>query len=480
MMRRILWFGVLCPLWLGACSAPGRGVATDAGSSRTTVEYGATSAAPRVGQREDQVLDVAQVWAGHPVGFALLTHGARQYVAFYDAQRQMTVAARNVHEPTWDFVKLPSHVVWDSHNYITMAIDDSGRVHLAGNMHVGPLVYFRMTRPDDIHSFTQLPAMVGRQETRCTYPVFMRGANHELIFTYRFGQSGNGDQYFNIYDEKTRTWRRLLDTALTAGQGRMNAYFSHMVRGPDGKFHVVWVWRDTYLAQTNHDLSYARSTDLVHWETSDGHPLHTPITLATGEIVDPVPPNGGIINGGCAVGFDGQGRVIISYMKYDAAGMSQLYVARREARGWQSHQISHWSYRWDFHGGGSLGREIGVSPAAALPDGRLVLPYSHVVYGHETFLIDGGSLNGLGLYHPPAASRSASTAAGPHVEADLAKVQSTFPGMQVNWGADLGASTEPGISYRLRWETLGPNRDLPRAVEVPPSMLVVVRQEGLR
>jgi len=419
----------------------------------------------------DQVLDVAPVWAGHPVGFALLTHGTRQYVAFYDADRQMTLAARNTAENTWDSVKLPSRVVWDSHNYITMAEDDAGCLHVAGNMHAVPLVYFRMRRPDDIHSLQQVPAMVGREEDRCTYPIFMPGSHHELIFTYRFGRSGNGDQYFNTYDTRTQTWRRLLDTPLTSGGGKMNAYFSHFTPGPDGRFHVVWVWRDSGNAATNHDLTYARSLDLVHWETSTGHPLTLPITLATGEIVAPVPAHGGIINGGCALGFDGQGRVIVSYMKYDAAGNSQLYVARRDPTGWQSHQISAWSYRWDFQGGGSLAREIEVSPVTALPDGNLLLPYHHVTYGSGAFLINAESLNSLGLYHPPAAPPGTR-----HGNPNLNHLQSAFPGMQVRWTGDLGGPAEQGVSYRLRWETLGPNRDQLRTGELPPpSMLQIVR-----
>ena len=34
---------------------------------------------------------ISMVWAGHPVGFDLLTHGDQQFVAFYDADRHMTV-----------------------------------------------------------------------------------------------------------------------------------------------------------------------------------------------------------------------------------------------------------------------------------------------------------------------------------------------------------------------------------------------------
>ena len=38
--------------------------------------------------------DVAPVTAGFPVRFCLLTDGNRQYVAYYDADHQMTIASR--------------------------------------------------------------------------------------------------------------------------------------------------------------------------------------------------------------------------------------------------------------------------------------------------------------------------------------------------------------------------------------------------
>ncbi len=33
----------------------------------------------------DQVIAIDKVWAGHPVGFSLLTHQSRQYIAYYYA-----------------------------------------------------------------------------------------------------------------------------------------------------------------------------------------------------------------------------------------------------------------------------------------------------------------------------------------------------------------------------------------------------------
>lgn len=172
--------------------------------------------------------DIAPVWPGHPVGFALLTRGRQQLVAFYDADRRMTIGARSLEESRWELVRLPAVLGWDSHNYVTLTVDSAGQIHVSGNMHCHPLVYFRTERPGEIHSFRQVPAMVGRNEQRCTYPRFLKGPQGELIFTYRDGRSGSGDQYCNVYDAKTATWRRLVESPLFSGGGKMNAG----VRGP--------------------------------------------------------------------------------------------------------------------------------------------------------------------------------------------------------------------------------------------------------
>ena len=273
---------------------------------------------------------IARVWAGHPVGFCLLTDAPRQYVAFYDADRWMTVGMRTLGEKEWMLARLPERVGWDSHNSLTLVLDDAGHLHLCGNMHVDPLVYYRTTAPGDVTSFQRIHRMVGPNEDKCTYPLFLRGAENELVFTYRDGKSGEGNQVYNAYDAKTEKWRRLLDSPLTDGEGLMNAYFQGPVKGPDGLFHLCWVWRDHSGCESNHDLSYARSRDLLHWEDSRGNALSLPIKLADCDIVDPVPVKGGMINGNHKIGFDSKNRVVISYHKFDENGITQLYNARLE------------------------------------------------------------------------------------------------------------------------------------------------------
>ena len=133
---------------------------------------------------------------------------------------------------------------------------------------------------------------------------------------------------------------------------------------------MVWVWRDSPNAETNHDLSYARSRDLVSWQTAAGQALTLPITLATSDIVDPVPVNGGMINNNTKVGFDAQNRPIVAYHKFDTAGNTQLYNARFEGGRWVTHKTSSWTYRWAFSGQGTLVFEIQVEPVEGRRGGR--------------------------------------------------------------------------------------------------------------
>lgn len=411
----------------------------------------------------EEVAEIAPVWAGHPVRFALLTHGRRQFVAFYDAKRQMCVATRKLDEDEWQIVRLPSRIGWDSHNYITMAVDANDCLHISGNMHCVPLIYFRTSKPLDITSFEQIPAMIGKEEKRCTYPRFIRGHDGRLIFVYRNGSSGNGSRYFNVYDPKTRRWKRLFDVPLFDGQGQRNAYFVGPVRDKAGIFHVCWVWRDTPDCNTNHHLSYTRSKDLVNWETSDGRRIELPITFENAEVIDPVPPGGGLLNGNTKIGFDAQGRVVIGYHKFDADGNTQIYNARREASGWKIYQTSDWDTRWAFGGGGSIKFPVKLSPVMVGPDGNLAQYFRNPKNGSGNWRLDPVDLKPV--VRVPSLKP---------MPAEISRLESKRPGMQVRTAADLGKPPRPGTRYILRWETLPPNRDRPRKGEPPKASMLRV------
>jgi hypothetical protein len=320
--------------------------------------------------------------------------------------------------------------------------------------------------------------MTGERESKVTYPVFFRGPDQQLVFSYRDGKSGDGDTLYKAFDEKSGRWHALADEPMLAGGVNMNAYPLGPVLGPDGRFHLTWVWRNSGGAAFNHDLSYARSRNLVDWETPDGTMHSLPITVnSPGAVVDPVPVDGGIINSSGHVGFDAKKRVVISYHKYDVRGNTQLYLARHENGRWRHHQASNWDYRWNItHGGGSIVFEIRHG-AVAWREGRLTIPLQHVKYGSGFWEID------------PSTMKLKSKVAPLHngLPPSLTEVQSSFPKMELRWAEDigLGAPTtrfmlilNPAQAARtslLRWETLPFNNDRPHDKPWPPaSMLSVI------
>lgn len=112
-------------------------------------------------------------WAGHRIKPYLLTRGQHQFVAYFDANRQMSIAHRVIGKP-WRYFKVDSYLGWDSHNYVTMELDSTGHLHVTGNMHGDPIEYFRMSEPFNVRSLERIDIMVDKSlERRMTYPVFM-------------------------------------------------------------------------------------------------------------------------------------------------------------------------------------------------------------------------------------------------------------------------------------------------------------------
>lgn len=406
---------------------------------------------------------IDHVWSGHPVGFDLITHKQTQYAAYYNANRQMVIASRNINDLTFTYQLLPSHFEWDSHNYITMAFDRSGILHVSGNMHVDPLVYFRSELPGDILTLKEIHRMTGMEENRVTYPHFFYNEDGGLLYMYRDGSSGNGHRYINRYDEDSKTWSRYLDTPLLDGLNHnMNAYPVGIKKGIDGWFHLLWMWRDTPDCDSNHDISYARSKDLIHWETIAGDPLTLPITYdAKNTIVDPVPVNNGLINMGFGYGFDHNNKVLIQYHKYDEDGNSQIYIARWEKNQWKHHQISNWDYRWEFGGNGSVPCDVRGSSVKKLPNGNLAQSWTHKEFGSGTWELHPDTLEVIGLIKMPNTT-----------PLSFKKNISPFPGMEVKIQSDRGKNSDPKTRYVMRWETLPPNRDRAREGNLPePSLL---------
>lgn len=408
-------------------------------------------------------LTVDLIWPGHPVGFKILTDEARgrQYVAYYDFDRNMAVASRDLYSREWTKQILPTRVGWDSHNYVTMALDRDGNLHVSGNMHCSPLIYFRTEKPGDITTLRQIPRMTGKREMQVTYPQFVEAPDGQMIFTYRDGQSGKGDTLYNRYDEKTQQWTSLLSQPLFDGQGEMNAYPIGPIRGPDGYWHITWVWRDTPDASSNHDLSYARSKDLVTWETMDGRPAPLPISLKTpGSILDPIPAGGAIINGSGRIGFDKQGRVVIAYHKYDEKGATQIYFAREENRQWKIRQLTDWTYRWVPGGGGTISFDVNHGELMNDPVLGLYIGINNKMHESGTWRVDPETLLLL--------DKIPSNQLPNYIPSEISQRMGGDERLIVRAPSER-SKLRPERRYVLRWEALPFNRDRPHNPPPPAT-----------
>ncbi len=406
-------------------------------------------------------------WAGHRARADFLMIEDRQIIGYYDANRQLTLAYRRGLGNPWSYHKLPSWLGWDSHNSVVLGVDETGHIHVMANMHAEPIVYFRSEKPWNVRSIVQHKGLINdAYEERVTYPHFMNDRQGRLIVKFRSGGSGNGIELYHRFDTKSQSWSRLHGGGpLVDGEGERNGYFKGPDLGSDGYYHLTWVWRETPSANTNHDLSYARSKDLDNWETSDGKPLTLPMKLSTVEIAEPVPVGGGILNGQHRLGFDAQNKPMISYYKYDAKGDTQIFLVRKTPTGWKSSQVSNWKgSRLELDRQGSLANNISVSSDPELAsDGTIRV--RAVRDGVTTeWRLDAKSNKVLG-------EASITETLPALITAEKAKRDMPF-----HFAKPLGKGSGVFANYDwyLTWHAMAPNQDIARDDIPAPSVLRLI------
>lgn len=416
-------------------------------------------------------IEVDSVPADFPVSFSSLTYNEWQFVAYYNKNRNLSVASRRVSDSKWNYKVLPTKVGWDTHNRITMTMDRDFCLHVTGNMHNDSMTYFKTEEALDISTFKKIFPLVSVQdELSCTYPNFLKTPDNQIIYSYRTGGSGNGITISNIYDEKTKSFKRLTDKPLFDGLGEMSAYARGPRLGPDGFYHVAWLWRNTPRCETNHSLSYARSKDLIHWENMPGTKSDLPITprkkLFT---VDPVPPGGGAINGAYGLFFDLDNSPLIVYMKYGKIGNNQFFVAKPEKGNWTIKQVSNWNYRWEFTGPGSITFEIRLKNAQVTKNNQIKISYWHKNRGDGELIVDQESLSLIEDNEVEIVEKS-------EYPEELIEPVSSDKGLMVHWMKLRNQNQMSNEYYSLRWETMGKRRFYkPPENPVKPSVLTLYK-----
>jgi hypothetical protein len=441
-------------------------------------------------------LDVAPVWSVHRTGTPeLLIRDGLQYVAYYDHERYLTLAQRELGVDTWKFHRFPVQMGWQTgaHAILSLALDRQGYIHITcyrrGLLQEPPMpprpIYYRSLAPHSIDAFERLH-MVSENE-RTDYPTFAM-VEGTIFFSFRDGSSGQGDQHFYRYDDQERRWERVLEKPLLDGRGEMSAYVygSGLPQfGPDGRWHLLWMWRNTPDHASNHSLSYARTigSDLTQWESAAGVPVTPPFTIDNTElIVDAVPPGGGMSNPLQAMSWDSKNRAVLSYHRFDGNGFSQIYNARFEGEAWRIVPSTNWDFVWgeSYSGTGALDVTGTVRLSKVSPAGKGEL--RQIVWNRELeekiVFLDETSLEPLRMESPKIIewkemlTRPESDF---QVEA-ISDLRRDGGPMQVELIPAKEGSDSDGDAYFLRWEHGGINRDRPVPEPWPaPTILRVYK-----
>lgn len=300
-------------------------------------------------------------------GSSLATHGDDQYIAFYDGEGYVTLGKRKLGSEEWTLHRTQyKGKVTDAHNVISIGMDGDGYLHASFDHHGHPLRYAMSIEPGSLE-LGDMMAMTGKDEQDVTYPEFYTLANGDMIFAYRSGASGRGNLVLNRYDTKSKTWSRVHDV-LIDGEGERNAYWQ-LFADPKGTLHLSWVWRETWLVETNHDLCYAKSDDGGKtWKRSDGSLYQLPITQSTAEKAWEIPQKSELINQ-TSMTADAKGHPFIAtYWRDQDSEVPQYRLVWHDGKKWQMSTVGERKTPFSLSGGGT--KMIPIARPRIVSDGK--------------------------------------------------------------------------------------------------------------
>ena len=283
---------------------------------------------------------------------SIATLGDTQFIAYYDAEGFLTLGRRNLKDKHFEVQRSQYQGnVTDAHNIISLMVDGEGYLHLSFDHHGHPLKYCRSTEPLSM-TLGDLEPMTGDTEQDVTYPEFYRLADGGLLFAYRSGISGRGNLILNRYDINTHRWERVQDI-LIDGENQRNAYWQLFVDA-QGTIHLSWVWRETWMVETNHDLCYACSKDNGKtWQKTDGTLYELPITKDNAEYACMIPQESELINQ-TSMSTDAEGHPFIAtYWRDQNDSIPQYRMVWHDGTEWNQQQISERKTPFSLKGGGT-------------------------------------------------------------------------------------------------------------------------------
>lgn len=300
---------------------------------------------------------------------SLVTYRDMQFIAYYDPDEYLVIGKRKLSDRTWELKRSRyKGNCKDAHNVISIMVDGDGYLHVSFDHHGHPLNYCRSTAPLSLELGEKM-AMTGVDEGNVTYPEFYTLANGDLLFVYRSGSSGRGNLVMNCYSVKDQAWSRVQDV-LIDGENERNAYWQLYV-DEKGTIHLSWVWRETWLVETNHDMCYARSFDNgLTWYRTDGEPYTLPITVANAEYACRIPQNSELINQTSMGANEAGNPFIATYWRDQDSAVPQYRIIWHDGKQWHNRQVSERVQPFSLQGGGTKMIPI-ARPRIAVDDDKI-------------------------------------------------------------------------------------------------------------
>lgn len=304
------------------------------------------------------LVPVGEGWANNSVNAtvfrknSVVTYRNMQFTAYYDADGFLTLGKRRLNSQYWEISRTQyKGNVNDAHNSISIMVDADGYLHVSWDHHGHPLRYARSISPLSLQ-LGDKEEMTGENEQNVTYPEFFKLPDGNLIFMYRDGSSGRGNLVINKYDCKTKRWSQTQEN-LISGENKRNAYWQACV-DEKGTINVSWVWRESWLVETNHDMCYARSNDGGNtWQNSRGETYALPITATTTEYACRIPQNSELINQTSMTTDDKGNPFIATYWREQDSKIPQYRIVYNDGEKWNVLNTNFRNTPFSLSGGGT-------------------------------------------------------------------------------------------------------------------------------
>lgn len=334
-----------------------------------------------------------------------------QFTAFYDANRNIIVGRRALGSNTWQTfnsgISITAGDIADDHDVIALAVDSTGYLHVSWDMHNVALNYGISSGPvttptlnavnftkQTIASAPTLFPSSGATTNEVTYPEFYNIPNsNNLLFIYRNGGagggSGNGNQYFDVYNPSTRTWTNQF--VINGEQTSVNAYLNNLAYDSHNNLLMTWTWRATGNWQTNSNILFAQSPDNgTTWYRQGGSPPYMlPIlqdnsaggtAAQVAQIVKAIPQNSSFINQTSMAVDANDNPLVATYWSPNWNTTTntgdpnrQYMLVYYDGSQWRTSQVSHRTSDTAIDTSGNDVRDLGRPIVLTDPQGRVLL-----------------------------------------------------------------------------------------------------------